>query len=53
MNARRKHREKTKDLRLKLTRVRKQARAAERRVERIRGSRWWRLRPRLPKRRKR
>ena len=37
MNARRKHREKTKDLRLKLTRVRKQARAAERRVERIRG----------------
>jgi hypothetical protein len=53
MNARRKHREKTQDLRLKLTRVRKQARAAERRVERIRGSRWWRLRPRLPKRRKR
>ena len=35
---------------LKRRRLRRRARRAERRLERIEGSRWWRLRPRLPRR---
>jgi hypothetical protein len=46
-----KHRATAKGLRRKLVRARKRARAAERRLGRIQSSRWWRLRPRLPRRR--
>jgi len=49
-NTRRRHRERAKELRRKLTEQRKRARRTERRLGRIEGSRWWRLRPRLPKR---
>jgi Glycosyl transferase family 2 len=51
-NARRKHRDRSAELRRKLAKARKRARATERRLDRIRNSRWWRLRPRLPKRAK-
>jgi hypothetical protein len=37
----------------KLTAARRRARKAEKRLRRIEASRWWRLRPRLPKRRPR
>lgn len=36
----------------KLTAARRRARRAEKRLSRIRSSRWWRLRPRLPRRRR-
>jgi hypothetical protein len=52
LNARRKRRETGAALRHKLARARKRARRAERRLGRIEGSRWWRLRPRLPRRRR-
>jgi Glycosyl transferase family 2 len=48
---RRAKRAKVRDLRRRLKRTRKRARRAQERVGRITGSRWWRLRPRLPKRR--
>ena len=50
--ARRKHRAIAKDLRRDLAAARRRARNAERRLRRIKDSRWWRLRPRLPRRRR-
>ncbi len=48
-----KHRAIAKELRRDLTKTRRRARVAERRLGRIQDSRWWRLRPRLPRRRRR
>jgi hypothetical protein len=50
--ARAEQRATTRELRGKLKRTRKRARAANRRLRRMRESRWWRLRPRLPRRKK-
>jgi Glycosyl transferase family 2 len=47
---RRRQRAKIKDLRRRLKRTRRRARAAQGRLERVKQSRWWRLRPRLPRR---
>ena len=49
---RRRSRERASELRAKLRKARKRARALDRRLLRIQDSRWWRLRPRLPRRRK-
>lgn len=48
--ARVKHREKAAELKRNLASARKRARRAEDRLQDIKDSRWWRLRPRLPRR---
>jgi hypothetical protein len=48
---RERHAAKLKQLRRDKAKLRKRAKAGERRVRRIERSRWWRLRPRLPRRR--
>jgi Glycosyl transferase family 2 len=53
LKARRRRRQRTKELRQKLLRTRKRARSAKRRLDAVKRSRWWRLRPRLPGRGKR
>ena len=53
VEARRSSREQARAMRETLKKVRRRARAAEERRERIEASRWWRLRPRLPKRARR
>jgi hypothetical protein len=50
VEARRKHRATVKELNGRLRRVRQRARTAQRRLDLVKSSRWWRLRPRLPKR---
>jgi hypothetical protein len=49
---RERHAEKLEKLRRDKARLRKRAAATERRLRNIEGSRWWRLRPRLPRRRR-
>jgi hypothetical protein len=51
IETRRSQRAKIKDLRGRLKRTRRRARTAQRRLESVKQSRWWRLRPRLPRRR--
>lgn len=53
LDTRRQSREQARALRTRLKKVRRRARVAEQRRERIASSRWWRLRPRLPKRARR
>ncbi len=44
------HRGRFRELKESELKLRRRLRHAERRLERIRSSRWWRLRPRLPRR---